>query len=84
MTLLYLVAALLLVFCIAEVRQRLKIHFARKNGQYPMPGHVKTVDIQRLVADGQTALAMRAYRELHRCGLKQAKKAIAQIKKQSA
>lgn len=84
MTLLYLVAALLLVYCIAEVRQHIKIHFARKNGQYPMPGQVTTADIQRLVADGQTVLAMRAYRELHRCGLKQAKQAISQMKKQSA
>jgi hypothetical protein len=84
MTLLYFVAALLLVYCIAVARQRLKIYFARKNGQYPMPGHVKTVDIQRLVAEGQTSLAMRAYRELHRCGLKQAKKAIAQMKKEPA
>ncbi len=85
MTLLYVVAAaLLLIYCIAAARQRLKIHFARKNGQYPMPGQVTTADIERLVADGQTVLAMRAYRELHRCGLKQAKKAIAQIKKESA
>lgn len=85
MTLLYFVgAALLLVYCIAIARQRLKIYFARKNGQYPMPGHVKTADIQRLVADGQTVLAMRAFRELHGCGLKQAKRAIAQIKKESA
>jgi hypothetical protein len=83
MTLLYFLAALLLVYCIAVVCQRLKIYFARKNGQYPIPGHVKAADIQRLVADGQTSLAMRAYRELHRCGLKQAKKAIAQMKKQS-
>jgi hypothetical protein len=48
-----------------------------------LSGHVKTEDIQRLVADGQISLAMRAYRELHHCGLKQTKKAIAQIKKQS-
>lgn len=83
MTHIYLVAALLLLYCIAVVCQRINIYFARKKGRYPLTGHVKTEDIQRLMADEQISLAMRAYRELHHCGLMQAKKAIAQIKKQS-
>lgn len=82
MTLVYILVALILFFALATFHSRIKLYRARKNGKYPLRGQVQKDDVLQLVSDGQTAFAMRAYRELHHCGLREAKKAIQQIKKE--
>jgi ribosomal protein L7/L12 len=80
MVLIYVFAALLLAFVFAIVSFRVSLFFAKKSGKYPKRGNVQQGDIIALIAEGHTILALRAYRELHRCGLIEAKKAIDKIK----
>ena len=55
---------------------RIHIAWLRSSGVYPRAGQAKPEDVQRLLWSGRTALAMRCFRELHGCNIKQAKAAI--------
>lgn len=80
MTIIYVFLFLALVIILGTLFFNIKVYFLRKKGKYPLKGQVKQEDVSLLVSKGQTILAMRAYRELHRCGLKQARQAIQQLK----
>jgi len=57
-------------------------NFLRHKGKYPPKGQVTINDVVRFVSEGKTILALRAYRELHNCGIIHAEKAIQEIRKE--
>lgn len=58
----------------------LRVNGLRRAGVYPAPGHATMSDVERLVRSGQHILAMRCYREIHHCGVTEAKRAIDTIR----
>jgi hypothetical protein len=52
---------------------------ARRSGLYPPPGMGSESDVERLVLQGEMLLAIRLYREIHDCGLKEAKAGVEEI-----
>ena len=48
----------------------------RRSGLLPPAGQATMADVERLVRAGQRIYAIRCYREIHYCGLAEAKKAI--------
>ena len=48
----------------------------RRSGHYPERGKATMADVERLVRMGSRVLAMRCYREIHGCSLRQAKEAV--------
>ncbi len=71
------IATLFIILLTAIViAPRIHIAWLRWSGVYPRAGQAKPEDVQRLLVSGRPALAMRCFRELHGCSLKQAKAAI--------
>lgn len=70
MTLIYIATALLLFSCLAKLSFHIKLYLARKNGKYPLKGHVHEDDVIRLLSEGETTFALSAYRDLHKGSLK--------------
>ena len=48
----------------------------RQSGVYPMPGQATLADVERLRRQGLPVWAVRCYREIHGCSLRQAKRAV--------
>lgn len=48
----------------------------RRAGLYPATGQATLADVERLQRAGLTPWAMRCYREIHRCSLRQARHAV--------
>jgi len=69
-----LVVALLIL--LPSIAFHLKLRKLRQQGQYPETGTASMDDVDRLLERGDTVLAIRCYREIHRCDLRQAKAAI--------
>jgi ribosomal protein L7/L12 len=61
---------------ILKIYQSINIFHARRKGIYPAKGRATEEDVKRLARSGNRVLAVRAYRELHACGLKRAKSAV--------
>jgi len=80
MTIVYVGATILIVYILALLFMKIKLDIARKKGDYPEKDNIDEDDIKRMVSGGQTVLAIRAYRDLHRCGLVEAKHAISAMK----
>lgn len=55
----------------------------RKAGVYPMAGQASAVDVERLLKAGFPDLAVRCYRELHGCTLRQAREAVQVLARKS-
>lgn len=53
-----------------------KLSNLRKAGVYPKAGQASSADVERLVKSGFPVLAIRCYRELHGCSLRQARAAV--------
>lgn len=53
-----------------------------RSGQSPPPGKATMADVERLMQEGQTISAIRCYREIHKCGLTEAKKAVDDLRAQ--
>ena len=68
----------LFIILLAAIVIAPSIHIAwlRASGVYPRSGQAKPEDVQRLLSSGRSVLAMRCFRDLHGCSLKQAKAAI--------
>ena len=49
---------------------------SRSSGNLPAAGQATMADVERLARSGQKIMAIRCYREIHRCGLAEAKKAV--------
>jgi ribosomal protein L7/L12 len=58
------------------IAPRIHIALLRSSGVYPRAGQATPEDVQRLLSSGRSALAMRCFRDIHGCSLKQAKAAI--------
>ena len=67
-----LVGAGVVAFAFASLR----VSAARRSGLLPAAGKATMTDIERLVKAGERIYAIRCYREVHRCGLAEAKRAI--------
>ena len=76
MTLIWI--ALVALALVLGFQAGIRFHLARlrRDGQYPRPGQATLADVERLLADGRPALAVRCFREIHGCSLRQAKEAI--------
>lgn len=68
------VIALVVAFHLAVAAQ---LSTLRRSGLYPEAGKASMADVERLLSRGLPTLAMRCYREVHGCGLRQAKEALA-------
>lgn len=60
----------------ARLRFEKRLHVLRMHGIYPKNGRESEADIARLKKAGETVLAVRCYRALHRVGLKEAHDAV--------
>ncbi|MCP4748795.1 MAG: hypothetical protein GY874_22090 [Desulfobacteraceae bacterium] len=79
MTSFYFFVSLAFIALIVYIHQLLMLKKVRRKGVYPIKGKVTNEDIKRLALSGNRLLAIRAYRELHKCGLKKAKKKVNNI-----
>lgn len=70
----FLIGGLLAHFYIVQ-----KIARLRQCGLYPAAGKSSMADVIRLKNAGYTAFAMRCYREIHACSLREAKDAVAKL-----
>jgi hypothetical protein len=68
--------ALISVVLVANWRMRRKIRVLRASGIFPEEGKESEADIARLKQAGETVLAVRCYRILHRVGLREAHDAV--------
>ncbi len=53
-----------------------RVMVARRSGLLPEAGKATMADVERLVRENERILAIRCYREIHRCSLKDAKRAV--------
>lgn len=68
------VIALIVSFHLAAAAQ---LSTLRRAGLYPEAGKASMADVERLLSRGLPTLAMRCYREVHGCSLREAKEALA-------
>lgn len=73
MTLVWLLVAGLILIFIHQLYSFLEIARLRRKGIYPQKGKATEADAIRLHDLGYRLLALRCYREVHPCELKQAK-----------
>ena len=65
-----------LLITLLLLRNRPRLDAARAGGLYPPAGQGSDADVAALMTRGEKLLAIRLYRELHGCGLKEAKEAV--------
>jgi hypothetical protein len=76
-SILFLFAALLVsIPVLAWALTQKKIRRLRASGDYPREGQETDADVARLAKAGESALAVRCYRHLHKVGLKEAHDAV--------
>ena len=73
---LWIILVLAGLFAIALVVTALGNKKLRKSGVLPPAGKATMADVERLIQSDQLILAIRCYREIHRVGLAEAKKAV--------
>ncbi|GAA5164588.1 hypothetical protein [Viridibacterium curvum] len=76
MTLVWIVVAGVVLVFVAQGWTQLELARLRRTGQYPQKGQATLEDVRRLKSAGLSVWAIRCYRELHRCSLRQAKEAV--------
>jgi len=76
MILLWIALGFIGVFVVAFVFAALRDSAARRSGLLPSAGKATMADVERLLRAGERIYAIRCYREIHGCGLAEAKKAI--------
>jgi hypothetical protein len=72
------VSALLLIIAV-QVLNSLQLAMLRRSGRYPQRGKATMDDVERLLSTGSRTLAVRCYREIHLCSLRQASEAVAAL-----
>jgi ribosomal protein L7/L12 len=74
----YLIAlvAVAVIFTIIFLLLSLREWFAKQTGVLPAKGTATMADVERLRLAGQKIWAIRCYREVHKCGLAEAKRAV--------
>ncbi|RIX40307.1 MAG: hypothetical protein D3M94_21810 [Rhodocyclales bacterium GT-UBC] len=78
-TLFLLIAVAILLVLGSQVYVTVIIAKLRRSGDYPLPGQATMADVERLHKQGLSTWAMRCYREIHGCSLRQAKEAIEKL-----
>lgn len=73
---LWLVLAALLFIIAAQLITTFQLASMRRSGLYPQRGKATMADVERLLDSGARVWALRCYREIHRCSLRQAKEQI--------
>jgi hypothetical protein len=58
---------------------RLRVAAARRSGLLPAAGQSSMADVERLAKMGERVWAIRCYREIHSCGLAEAKHAVERL-----
>lgn len=76
MTLLWIGAGLLVIMMMAAVFATGRDAVSRRSDLLPSPGRATMADVERLARAGQKIDAIRCYREIHKVGLAEAKKAV--------
>ncbi|MGB9108909.1 MAG: hypothetical protein WCC39_09500 [Telluria sp.] len=69
------IAGLLLVI-VAHALTSIHVMWMRRAGRYPQRGEATMADVERLLDRGANGYAVRCYREIHRCSLRQASEAV--------
>jgi hypothetical protein len=73
---LWIFAGVTVVVLVCQGIIRLRVAALRRAGIYPAAGQGRMADVERLVRAGHRVWAIRCYREIHHCGLADAKKAV--------
>ncbi|MCL2346367.1 MAG: hypothetical protein FWC58_11020 [Desulfobulbus sp.] len=79
MTLIWIALAAGLLLLVIGISTRIKLSRLRRSGIYPPPGQTTMANVERLLKQNQPVMAIRCYREIHHCSLREAKEAIASI-----
>lgn len=64
---------------IAHIWTHLRIMVLRAKGIYPQAGQASDADVKQLLQSGHRILAMRCYREVHGCSLREAQAVVAKL-----
>jgi hypothetical protein len=73
---LWLALTLLLLVIGAQLLAAFQLAALRRAGHYPMRGQAVMADVERLLKSGHRSWAVRCYREIHACSLRQARDAV--------
>jgi len=77
MNFLFLVIAIAILFVVgSHLYTSVTISKLRRSGVYPMAGQATMADVERLKTQGLPVWAVRCYREIHGCSLRQAKESV--------
>lgn len=76
MVLLYIALVIFAVVIVVQAIVLLRLATLRRAGIHPAKGQATMADVERLFRSGRRIWAIRCYREIHKCGLAQAKKAV--------
>jgi ribosomal protein L7/L12 len=71
---------LVALVAIGSVISQLRVAAARRSGLLPATGRATMADVERLAALGERVWAIRCYREIHSCGLAEAKHAVEMLR----
>lgn len=77
MNFLFLVIAIAILFVVgSHLYTTVTLSKLRQAGVYPMVGQATMADVARLKKQGLPVWAVRCYREIHGCSLRQAKESV--------
>ena len=76
MTFLWIALGIFGVFAMMFLIASFRTAADRRAGVLPPAGQATMADVERLVRAGQRIYAIRCYREIHHCGLAEAKKGV--------
>lgn len=77
MNFLFLVIAISILFAVgSHLYTTVTLSKLRQSGVYPMAGQATMADVERLKKQGLPVWAVRCYREIHGCSLRQAKESV--------
>lgn len=77
MNFLFLVIAIAILFVVgSHLYTTVTLSKLRQSGVYPMAGQATMADVERLKKQGLPVWAVRCYREIHGCSLRQAKESV--------
>ena len=70
---LWVVITGLLLTIVAHALTSFQLAKLRRSGRYPQRGKATMADVERLLSTDSRGLALRCYREIHVCSLRQAR-----------
>lgn len=76
---LWAVFMLLLLIVGTQLVVSLRLTLLRRSGQYPQPGKAVLADVERLLKSNKYVWAVRCYREVHACSLREATEAVKRL-----